>query len=131
TSALYMHEATEPERVNRVAEQLDAVRERVVSRIAESGFSDRDVYFVRLAVFHEDMHDEAFLYSRQTLGFAAPEFLRDDRPAGTGAGLSSPDRVDDASGDAHVPGGTFVLGASRDEPFVFDNEKWGHEVQVA
>jgi iron(II)-dependent oxidoreductase len=29
-----------------------------------------------------------------------------------------------------VPGGTYQLGATRDMPFVFDNEKWAHPVQV-
>src|SRR5207247_9814834 len=28
-------------------------------------------------------------------------------------------------------GGTFLLGASRDLPFVFDNEKWAHPVEIA
>jgi iron(II)-dependent oxidoreductase len=31
----------------------------------------------------------------------------------------------------HVPGGTFMLGATPDLPFVFDNEKWSHPVAVA
>ena len=26
---------------------------------------------------------------------------------------------------------TFLLGATRDEPFVFDNEKWAHAVEIA
>jgi iron(II)-dependent oxidoreductase len=29
-----------------------------------------------------------------------------------------------------VPGGTFLLGATADEPFVVDNEKWAHPVEV-
>jgi iron(II)-dependent oxidoreductase len=29
-----------------------------------------------------------------------------------------------------VPGGSFLLGASREEPFVFDNEKWAHRLEV-
>ncbi|HEY6101097.1 MAG TPA: SUMF1/EgtB/PvdO family nonheme iron enzyme, partial [Anaeromyxobacter sp.] len=36
----------------------------------------------------------------------------------------------DLPGDARVPGGTFLLGSSADEPFLFDNEKWAHEVNV-
>src|SRR5262249_26257610 len=34
-------------------------------------------------------------------------------------------------GDVIVPGGTFLLGATPDEPFVFDNEKWAHPVKLA
>jgi len=33
--------------------------------------------------------------------------------------------------DVAVPGGTFMLGADPAEPFVFDNEKWAHPVEVA
>ena len=29
-----------------------------------------------------------------------------------------------------VPGGTFLLGATPDLPFVFDNEKWAHPVEI-
>jgi iron(II)-dependent oxidoreductase len=33
-------------------------------------------------------------------------------------------------GDVEIPGGTFVIGASPDSPFVFDNEKWAHPVKI-
>ena len=33
--------------------------------------------------------------------------------------------------DVEVPGRTFLLGAAPDAPFVFDNEKWAHPVEVA
>src|SRR5207249_4236618 len=33
-------------------------------------------------------------------------------------------------GDVSIPGGTFMLGATADEPFVFDNEKWAHPVTI-
>jgi iron(II)-dependent oxidoreductase len=42
----------------------DEVTERVVGRLRRG---DADPYFVRLAVRHEDMHAEAFHYTRQTL----------------------------------------------------------------
>ena len=34
-------------------------------------------------------------------------------------------------GDAEVPGGDFMLGATEGTGFVFDNEKWAHPVQVS
>src|SRR3989338_4104446 len=34
------------------------------------------------------------------------------------------------AGDAKIPGGSFPLGAPPDFPFVFDNEKCAHVVQV-
>jgi len=38
--------------------------------------------------------------------------------------------ADGLTGDAEIPGGRFLLGGARDEPFVFDNEKWAHPVEV-
>jgi ergothioneine biosynthesis protein EgtB len=77
-------------------------------------------YFHALALFHEDMHGEAFTYTRQTLGYPAPP-LGAEPPAAQGA----------LDGDVEVPGARFLLGAAQDEPFVFDNEKWVHPVEVA
>jgi len=85
------------------------------------GASERDLYYARLAVFHEDMHFEAMAFTRQTLGYAAPRLPEAPVDA------SSPDVV----GDAEVPGGTFLLGAVADGEFAFDNEKWAHPVELA
>jgi iron(II)-dependent oxidoreductase len=35
------------------------------------------------------------------------------------------------AGDAEIAGGTMRLGATPDDGFVFDNEKWAHDVEVA
>jgi len=55
-------------------EYLEKVRDRVVDRIGSAGFDDRDAYFTQLSVFHEDMHDEAFTITRQTLAYPPPTF---------------------------------------------------------
>src|SRR6185312_17368834 len=34
-------------------------------------------------------------------------------------------------GDVDIPGGTYYLGATHDQPFIFDNEKWAHAVDIA
>jgi len=34
------------------------------------------------------------------------------------------------AGDVEIPGGTCVLGATPDLPFVFDNEKWAHPITL-
>lgn len=105
-------------------------------------------YFVELSVLHEDMHAEALAFSRQTLGWAPPalaDVAREGAPErgepGEGARGRAGDRgapadraargEGDLPGDARVPGGAFLLGSPPDEPFVFDNEKWAHEVSVA
>ncbi len=80
-------------------------------------------YFHLLALFHEDMHGEAFLYTRQTLGH--PE------PASSGRRISG---GGPCPGDVEVPGGRFRLGvepSGHDGRFVFDNEQWAHEVEIA
>jgi iron(II)-dependent oxidoreductase len=99
---------------------LDAVRDRVLERLRRREPTRDDRYFVLLSVFHEDMHTEAFTYTRQTLGYPAP--AGPARPRAEGAGSLSI--------DVEAPGGTFQLGATPDEPFVFDNEKWAHPVEV-
>jgi iron(II)-dependent oxidoreductase len=99
---------------------LGRVREAVLDVIAR-GPSPRERYFIQLAVFHEDMHGEAFLYTRQTLGYPRPALGATTRPPATGGPLP---------GDVRVAGGPFRLGADPAEPFVFDNEKWAHPVEV-
>ena len=99
------------------------VRDRVIERCAGGEPLPQEAYFLRLCLFHEDMHAEAFTYTRQTLGYPPPS------PAGAPVSAPPPPEPG-ARGDVCVPGGTFVLGAERGEPFVFDNEKWAHEVEV-
>lgn len=95
------------------ARVLDLVRERIAREA-----HDRDLrYFVRLATFHEDMHAEAFLYTRQTLGYSEPVF--------------DSQLKENHKGDIDIPGGTFTLGSAPSKEFVFDNEKWAHEVALA
>src|SRR5260370_17650608 len=50
---------------------MQAVLDRVVDRL-EKPVQEEDRYFVKLSVFHEDMHTEAFTYTRQTLGYPLP-----------------------------------------------------------
>ena len=101
---------------------MKTVRDRVLERIEQGNLTESERYFITLAVFHEDMHTEAFTYTRQTHAWSAPVFSG-LAPAHLGA--SWPLR-----GDVEIPGGRFLLGALREEPFVFDNEKWAHVVEV-
>lgn len=96
------------------------VLSRVLRRLEQEPDNAALLYYVQLAVFHEDMHAEAFHYTRQTLGYADP-FARAEP---TGESLVS-------SADALICGGSFQLGATPDDGFVFDNEKWAHEVKVS
>ncbi|MCZ6792431.1 MAG: selenoneine synthase SenA [Planctomycetota bacterium] len=104
---------------------LKSTRDRVVKRLVEKDPGDDDLYFVLLSTFHEDMHTEAFTYTRQTLALSPPVFTQEERP------VESQPTSGPLEGDVDVPGGRFLLGASPDERFVFDNEKWEHPVEVA
>ena len=101
---------------------VTSVGDRVLALLSQARISDEMEYFIRLAVFHEDMHDEAFTYTRQTLEYPPPRFFSPP----------SPPRVDGGPlpGDVLIPGGTFMLGAIAELPFVFDNEKWAHPVEL-
>jgi iron(II)-dependent oxidoreductase len=102
---------------------LTAVRDTVLERIEAGNLSEVDRYFIQLGVFHEDMHNEAFAYTRQTHGFSLPRSSR--RPAASVESEAGPLR-----GDAEIPGGRFMLGAQPGAGFVFDNEKWAHSIEV-
>ncbi len=105
---------------------MQAVLDRVLDRLTGRAISEQDRYFALLAIFHEDMHGEAFSYTRQTLGYARPTLSVGQAflPA-----LGEADRNVYPT-DVLIPGGRFWLGATRGEAFVFDNEKWAHEVYV-
>jgi len=109
---------------------LDEVLERVLDRLSAAEPSTASTYFHRLVVFHEDMHAEAITYDRNTLGYPAPqphavEGATDPLPAGDARGAPWP-------GDVEIPGrSAYLLGATPDQPFAWDNEKWAHPVAVA
>jgi iron(II)-dependent oxidoreductase len=122
---------------------LERVEERVLAALATRGDDARLRYFTLLSIFHEDMHGEAFAYTRQTLGWPAPRWPVSE--PGPAPGLE-PGREREAvalhaagpwpgpwPGDVAVPGGTYRIGAEREPAsgFVFDNEKWAHDVEVA
>jgi ergothioneine biosynthesis protein EgtB len=101
---------------------MKAVRDRVLERIERGKLTAKERYFITLGVFHEDMHTEAFTYTRQTHGWSSPVFSGLD-PASSG-------ETGPLCGDVEISGGPFLLGALQQEPFVFDNEKWAHPVEV-
>ncbi len=108
---------------------LDYMREVLelsAQRFSSRELTSREAYFYRLATYHEDMHGEAITYTRQTLGYSCP-FL-----SGTQEGIRSSKLDGDFElRDVEIPGGMFLLGATSETPFVFDNEKWAHPVEVA
>jgi iron(II)-dependent oxidoreductase len=100
------------------------VRDRVLEALSAPDVSDDVLYHTLYSTLHEDMHTEAHTYTRQTHGYPVPTFTK-------GVDEVHPDPSDSVTGgDAVVQGGTFLFGSMSDEPFVFDNEKWAHPVEL-
>ena len=111
----YPDAATTRDYVRRVGDALvDVVRD-------DHGL-DSTAYYVAYAITHHDAHTEALTYTRQTLGWpslAGALAGEDDIPGGEILG-----------GDLRVDGGRLLLGGSRQQPFLMDNERWAHPVHV-
>jgi len=96
-------------------EDLAASLDDTLRCLAAAANNDRELYFYRLALFHEDMHAEAAVYMAQTLGIDPAELV-----------------------PAHaLPEGSIALLATqwtlgyRGPGFAFDNEQHGVTVNVA
>lgn len=102
----------DPAAVDRYAESVSAA---VADRLSAS-LDDALRYFAELSLYHELMHVEAWWMAFQNLGYAPP---------------MHPERGRVRSGiRLELPPGEAVLGSGTDQGFVFDNEKWRHDVQV-
>jgi len=99
---------------------LDLLTERLDGLMA----TEQDSFIYQFAIFHEDMHTEAFLWARQALAYPTPNLA-------IAADVSAERAAGSHAGWAKIPGGEFLLGAPKDAPFLFDNEKWAHPVMLA
>ena len=107
------------------AELVDMLGAQLEACIAALPASDADeaLYFHRLALFHEDMHGEAFTWLRAALGLPAP--LSFDRPR------LNP-LPEEAERLTRVSGGNVQIGSPCAGPgFAFDNEQPGRSVTLA
>ncbi|HEV8043842.1 MAG TPA: SUMF1/EgtB/PvdO family nonheme iron enzyme, partial [Rubrobacter sp.] len=104
---------------------MQRVLDETLHKLRTEGPIPEADYFARLAAFHEDMHGEAFTYTRQTHGLPAPS-ISEYTPTILEAQPRGP-----LAGDVEVLGGEFMLGATEEMGFVFDNEKWAHPVRVS
>jgi iron(II)-dependent oxidoreductase len=107
-------------------EYITEILRRSVDRLQVNEPSAEEAYFYTLSVLHENMHAENLTLIIQTLGYARPRL--DPVEA---AWACPPVEPGYRPRDVPVPGGTVLLGAMPEEPFVFDNEKWAHPLDVA
>jgi EgtB-related family protein len=89
--------------------------------LATTPETDADLYFFRLALFHEDMHGEAGIYMAQALDIPLPARFADR--------LLGPAGVVPETRALSVPAQSWTLGWHGDG-FAFDNELAAHEVTV-
>jgi len=94
------------------------VLDHTLDKLMRASNDDASLYPYRLVLAHEDMHGEAFAYTLQTLGVAAPPQIAAQRA------ISAPQT------DIHFSGGTIQLGSKPKAGFIFDNEKWAHPIAV-
>jgi gamma-glutamyl hercynylcysteine S-oxide synthase len=98
---------------------LQASLDETLALLSATPEDDAALYFFRLALFHEDMHNEAAVYMAQTLGFdpfsqGAEPFTEPAHPA---------------TRELHMVPTEWRLG-HRGEGFAFDNELAGHTVPL-
>lgn len=102
---------------------MNEVLQRELELLRKIELNKQAKYFYLLALFHEDMHNEAFLCTRQTLAFPKPNYIASNS--------CDENRSAIVNEDMEIPGGQFMLGAERNDEFIFDNEKWAHKTYVA
>ena len=100
---------------------LAKVLEHQCDRLRRAVFPETAVYFYELSIRHEDMHVEALTYMRETLAYPRPQNLG-EHASSVAAG--------DLPGDTEVAGGAWRLGATPTDGYIFDNEKWAHQVEL-
>ncbi len=125
------------------AETLSYMQEVLDQVIGQTGSADTrpakplkdaegydESYFLQLVLFHEQMHDEAITYTRQTLGYPPPQFVTRAPEFSGEANCVGQTHSNHTTEDVEIPGGIFRLGSRPDDGFVFDNEQWAHEENV-
>jgi iron(II)-dependent oxidoreductase len=105
---------------DRVHDYLRRVHEAQLEALERD--APEDLYFHRLALYHEDMHAEALLMTLQTLGL--PEPPRAEPP------LPPPSPAPVRAREIEFAGGTFEMGSRPGADFVFDNEAAPHHRRV-
>lgn len=104
-------------------EYMQGTLDALIGCLETEGLTDEQRFMCQFGIFHEDMHTEAFLWGRQTLGYPTPVFANAVDAKEYRNGGNHPGFVD-------VSGGEFTMGAPDDGSFNFDNEKWAHPVEI-
>ena len=115
---------------SRLQDQLDACIEAIPPTQATLRANDEALYFHRLALCHEDMHAEAFCWTRAAMGYPAPVGVH--WPGSQISNTFEYGLGGAPSRQITCAGGDFDLGFEEDTPgFTFDNERPGQRVTLA
>jgi iron(II)-dependent oxidoreductase len=97
------------------------VAKDLIGALEDNQGIDSTHHYVAYILGHHDAHCEALTYTRQTLdwGDRGEPWMPGDTPS------------EPVSGDLPVNVNELLLGASRAQPLVMDNEKWAHRVPMA
>ena len=89
-------------------------------QLLRTPIDNKIAYFIQLAIFHQDMHNEAFAYMWQTIGRSTPfePFTRISVLE-----QSMPTWI-------RFPKSTINAGSDSQSGFIFDNEKWLHSIEL-
>lgn len=89
-------------------------------QLLRTSVNKRTTYFIQLAIFHQDMHNEAFAYMWQTMGFPMPfsPLVVASKP------------IDQVETWIHFSTSTVNVGSDIHSGFIFDNEKWSHALEL-
>lgn len=111
-------------------EYIDTTYKAILARIEENELSQQDLYLYKYSIFHQNMHVESLIWSRQTYGYKKMDFNPGENES-TPAGANQP-----SLGDAEIPAGRYLIGMPADsenfatDDFAFDNEKPRFEVEL-
>lgn len=122
----------EPVPRTQLREYSNAVCDRIIEVLASAEPTPELRDLVLLAVFHSDMHSEAFCYMRQALGLPAPSAAAESTDSTVSADSADSAELGEMTkdGDVAIPGGEFRLGAKDADAFAFDNELGAHVVEL-
>jgi iron(II)-dependent oxidoreductase len=122
---------------NETLKYMERVLDRVIEQASSESSSlkgaegyDQD-YFLNLVLLHEQMHDEAITYTRQTLSYPPPTIAVTNKVRFAEHNESVGQTSNELTRDAEIPGGKFILGSTYEERFIFDNEQSAHDVEIA
>lgn len=89
-------------------------------QLLQTPVDNKTAYFTQLAIFHQDMHNEAFAYMWQTMAYPMPflPFINAHQPPEL------------AQNWIHFPQSAIQAGSDNISGFIFDNEKWAHSIDV-